>query len=336
MSTASTTGGGLRLLAVRLRAAAARRRRRPAAYAPRLSRLQVKRGAPRGDSQARRFKFPESSLGVLSPLPVLASLRPPSRLLEVSSLVLSRNSIYVACSSHRMLLFSRSALFATAVLSVSGTATPWNCNATAPRQVHLALTEALDGMLFSWSTGTPIWAVNETCPPQPNATSPAVRYGTAPGDYGAPVASNYSLQYLGLGDVLHRVNVSGLSPRTRYYYTVGDLILNQWSPEFSFFSRPPVGGEEVVDYIAYGDMGFFNGTATLVQAAIAAELASPQSRNYSFTTHIGDISYSGLESQNDRIKDTQLWDLFMDEIAPISSRMPYMVAPGCVFESTRA
>ena len=215
-----------------------------------------------------------------------------------------------------------------ALSAAAAAATPWNCNATAPRQVHLALTEAPDGMLFSWSTGTPIWAANETCTPQPNASSPAVRLGLAPGAYGAPVASDYSLMYLGLGDVTHRVNVSGLAPRTRFYYIVGDLVLQHWSPEYSFVSRPPAGAEEVLDFIAYGDMGYFIGSATVVQAAIAAELASPGSRDYSFTTHIGDISYSGLESQNDMVKDTLLWDLFMDEIAPISSRMPYMVAPG--------
>ena len=220
-------------------------------------------------------------------------------------------------------------LAAAAAAPVTAVATPWNCNSTAPRQVHLALTEAADGMLFSWSTGTPIWAANASCaPPQPNATSPAVRFGLAPGAYGAPVTSDYSLMYLGLGDITHRVNVTGLAPRTRYYYVVGDVALQQWSPEFSFVSRPPAGAEEVLDFIAYGDMGYFNGSATVVQAAIAAELASPQSRNYSFTTHIGDISYSGLEAQNDVVKDTLLWDLFMDEIAPISSRMPYLVAPG--------
>ena len=143
----------------------------------------------------------------------------------------------------------------------------------------------MDGMLFSWTTGTPIWA-----PPAPpgalNATSPAVRYGLASGAYTALVTSNYSLMYAGVGDITHRVNVTGLSPRTRYFFIVGDVALDQWSAESSFFSRPPAGKDEVIDYIAYGDMGYFNGTATIVQAAIAKEIASG-ARNYSFVTHIG-------------------------------------------------
>jgi hypothetical protein len=225
--------------------------------------------------------------------------------------------------------FFRCALFATAVVATAAAA-PWDCNSTAPRQVHLSLTEALDGMLFSWSTGTPIWAANISCAPQPNATSPAVRFGTASGVYGPPVTSTYSLMYLGLGDVTHRVNVTGLAPRTRYFYIVGDVTLQHWSAEETFVSRPPNGADEILDFIAFADMGMWTGRSTVVQAAIAAELASPHSRPYSFTTHIGDISYAGPESGNDHVEDTRLWDLFMDEIEPISSRMPYMVAPGLV------
>jgi hypothetical protein len=76
-------------------------------------------------------------------------------------------------------------------------------------------------------------------------------------------------------------------------------------------------------------MGYWNGSSTVVQAAVAAEIAA-RTRDYSFVTHIGDISYSGLESGTDHVKDTMLWDLFMDEIAPISANAPYMVAPGYV------
>ena len=218
------------------------------------------------------------------------------------------------------------AALALLALRASALATPWNGNATAPRQLHLALTEAADGMLFSWTTGTPIWA--PPAPPDaPNATSPAVRIGRAPGVYDATVASNYSLMYAGVGDITHRVNVSGLLPRTRYFYIVGDVELNQWSAEASFVSRPPAGKDEVIDFIAYGDMGYWNGSSTVVQAAVAAEIAA-RTRDYSFVTHIGDISYSGLESGTDHVKDTMLWDLFMDEIAPISANAPYMVAPG--------
>ena len=205
-------------------------------------------------------------------------------------------------------------------------ATPWNGNATAPRQVHLALTEDPSGVLFSWTTGTPIWA-----PPAPaggpNATSPAVRVGLAPGALTSTAASNFSLMYRGVGDVTHRVNVSGLAPSTRYYYSVGDAVLDAWSPVYSFFSRARADADATIDFIAYADMGFWNGSATVVQAAVTAELARGD-RNYAFVTHIGDISYSGLEAQSDETKDTQLWDLFMDEIAPISSAAPYMVAPG--------
>lgn len=201
---------------------------------------------------------------------------------------------------------------------------PWN--ATAPRHLHLAYTEDPSGMLFSWSTGTPIY-IPPLDPAPPNATSPAVRLGLSPGIYTHTFTSTYSVSYWAVGDTTHRVNASGLLPRTRYYYAVGDVALNHWSAEATFVSRPPTGASETLDFIAYGDMGYWNGTSTVVQAAVAAEVARGE-RDYSFVLHCGDISYSGLESQSDKEKDTQLWDLFMTEIEPIASRAPYHVAVG--------
>lgn len=136
--------------------------------------------------------------------------------------------------------------FAAAALWAVVECTPWNGDAVAPRQVHLAFTEDSSGILFSWTTGTPMWA-----PPPPagtpNATSPAVRYGTAPTALTATATSDYSLSYGGIGDVTHRVNVSGLAQRTRYFYAVGDVALDVWSPTFSFLSRPAAGKDEVLD-----------------------------------------------------------------------------------------
>ena len=133
------------------------------------------------------------------------------------------------------------------LLAPAAAAAPWD--AAAPRQVHLALTEDVAGMLFQWVTGTPIYL-----PPAPagtpNATHPAVRIGTSPGAYSRTVTSTYSNNYWGQGDVTHRVNVSGLAPRTRYFYSVGDAALGAWSGENSFVSRPPTGPEEVLDFIA--------------------------------------------------------------------------------------
>ena len=183
-------------------------------------------------------------------------------------------------------------------------------------------------MLFSWTTGNPIY-LPPINPPPPNATSPAVRLGLASGAYTQTFTSTYSISYWAVGDTTHRVNASGLLPRTRYYYVVGDAALGHWSAEASFESRPPSGAAEVLDFIAYGDMGYWNGSSTIVQAAVAAEVARGE-RNYSYVLHCGDISYSGLESGSDKVKDTQLWDLFMTEIEPIAKAAPYHVAVGNV------
>jgi hypothetical protein len=128
-------------------------------------------------------------------------------------------------------------------------------NATSPRHLHLAYTEDETGMLFSWTTGTPNYLPPDADPSGLNATNPVVKLGTAPGAYTLTFASNYSLMYWGVGDITHRVNCSGLEARTRYYYIVGDHVLDQWSAEASFVSRPRTGGEETLDFLAYGDMG---------------------------------------------------------------------------------
>ena len=140
---------------------------------------------------------------------------------------------------------------AAAGLAAVGAAAP-AFNATAPRHLHLAFTEDPTGMLFSWATGTPIY-LPPAPPGTPNATHPAVRLGTAPGAYTLLFTSTYSLEYWGIGDVTHRVNASGLAPRTRYYYVAGDAELQQWSAEATFMSRPPTGSEEVLDFAGAGD-----------------------------------------------------------------------------------
>ena len=224
--------------------------------------------------------------------------------------------------SHSTLLCA----LALAAAAAGAPAEAWN--ATSPRHLHLALTEDESGMLFSWATGTPIY-LPPAAPGQANATHPVVRLGFQPGVYTQTFTSNYSVEYWGIGDVTHRVNASGLLPRTRYYYVVGDALLNQFSAEATFVSRPRTGGEEVMDFIAFADMGYWNGSSTVVQAALAAEIARGE-RDYALALHIGDISYSGLESKSDKVEDTKLWDLFMSEIEPISRAMPYMVSVGNV------
>ena len=145
-------------------------------------------------------------------------------------------------------------LFACIFL-VTASAIPWNGNTTAPRQVHLAYTEDPTGMLFSWTTGWPIWA-GVAPSDMRNATSPAVKYGlTSGGPYTSTVLGNYNLIYNGVGDMTHRVNVSGLDFSARYFYICGDVVVNEWSAESTFLSRPKNDADASIDFIAFGDMG---------------------------------------------------------------------------------
>lgn len=149
-----------------------------------------------------------------------------------------------------------------------------------PRQVHLAFTEEPGGLLFSWVTGTPNWAGQL---PR-GAPLPTVQLGTAPGVYSLNAAGNYSVQYNNTGDIIHRVNVTSLAWSTRYYYIVGDASIDVYSSEWSFTTPAAPGAEAPASFLAYGDMGYWSGSSTIVQADLLRELA--QNGPYDAVLHV--------------------------------------------------
>jgi hypothetical protein len=232
-----------------------------------------------------------------------------------------------------------------------------------PRQIHLAFTEEPGGLLFSWTTGTPIWA--GTLPR--GAPLPTVQLGTQPDAYTATASGNYSVQYNATGDIIHRVNVTGLAWSTRYYYIVGDASIGVFSGQWSFVTPSGPGAESPAAFIAYGDMGYWSGSSTVVQADVLQELtangpydavlhvvrasashpsvpgragvkaSAPQFLTLSRTDGRacmtvqclqGDISYAGLEGAGNLTLQTQLWDTWFGQVNNISATTPYMVSPG--------
>lgn len=83
-------------------------------------------------------------------------------------------------------------------------------------------------------------------------TESLVHYGTAP-------TNLHSIA----GDLLekteHVVEISGLNPNTRYYYSVGDLEEEiAWGPDHHFFTHPIPGTAKPTRIWAIGDCGTFN------------------------------------------------------------------------------
>jgi hypothetical protein len=194
---------------------------------------------------------------------------------------------------------------------------------TMPRQLHLAPTEDVDGLLVSWVTGTPDWMAVAA----PVPTHPAVRFGTAPGVYTAVARSNYSVSYNGTGDVVHRVELTGLSPDSRYYYVAGDEALDVWSAEWWFQTSGPLGAETPSSLLVIADVATDPRSSYVVLKQLG-ELAADAANRWDLLAIPGDLSYAGSSAAGNLSRQTQLWDEWSDALQPAAARVPLVLAPG--------
>eukprot|EP00744_Colponema_vietnamica_P002168 GILI01003467.1.p1 GENE.GILI01003467.1~~GILI01003467.1.p1 ORF type:complete len:517 (+),score=158.39 GILI01003467.1:27-1553(+) len=186
---------------------------------------------------------------------------------------------------------------------------------TAPSQVHLALTSSISEMRAMWFTKDP-------------TTTSTVKYGTASGAYTQMATGSavvYSTEDLCASPartstwakevISHDVVMVGLKPYTKYFYIVGD-DKGGWSKEHSFVSAPDSSIQQI-KVVTIADLGNESAqpdSRDTVDGIVKDEIDSD------LLIHIGDLSYAE--------GDAQQWDVFFDQIEPISSRMPYMVSPG--------
>ena len=182
--------------------------------------------------------------------------------------------------------------------------------ATAPQQVHLALTREPAEMSVSWTTR--------------NATATStVQWGSTPlCDQGESVNGRTdTFAHFGWVGVLHTATMTGLAPGGLYYYRVGDAsgaVGERWSLVWSFKALPADAGTDAspLRMASVGDMGYANnsdGTVAQLEALVdAGEL--------DLVLHNGDISYAD--------GDMGHWDVFLRKIERVAARVPYMVTPG--------
>lgn len=175
---------------------------------------------------------------------------------------------------------------------------------TAPRFPHSAFTTDPSRVAVSWFTYEPTNSSLATWSATPNGPSLGVVQG-------------YSKSYLPAGGYMHHAVITGLKPRTEYYYRVGDKETGL-SEAFSFMTAP---AQSVPFTVAiYGDMGVHNSRDT-----VARVQSLVQSRAIDWIFHIGDISYADDYPAN--IYE-YVWNEWFRVMQPITSRVPYMVCPG--------
>ncbi|KAM1229475.1 hypothetical protein ACFX2G_040646 [Malus domestica] len=124
---------------------------------------------------------------------------------------------------------------------------------------------------------------------------------------------------------IHTVVMRGLKPSSSFSYRYGSDSVG-WSDQIQF-RTPPAGGSDELKFLAFGDMGkaprdssamhyIQPGSLSVIQA-VADEI---NSGNVDSIFHIGDISYAtGFLVE---------WDLFLQQISPVASRVSYMTAIG--------
>lgn len=124
---------------------------------------------------------------------------------------------------------------------------------------------------------------------------------------------------------IHTAVMTGLQPSQSYTYRYGSDSVG-WS-DTNTFRMPPAAGSDETSFVIYGDMGkapldpsvehYIQPGSISVVKAVAKEI---QTGKVNSVFHIGDISYAtGFLVE---------WDFFLNLIAPLASRVPYMTAIG--------
>jgi len=172
--------------------------------------------------------------------------------------------------------------------------------AEQPTQIRLAFVP--QGMAVTFTTINPL------------TTPPLVRYGLTQSKLnhqavgGEPETYGTSYYYT--------VLLPHLQAHTQYYYQVdGDDTVRQ------FTTAMKTGDDSPFSVMVVGDMGLVHSKNTINQMKKAIPSTD-------FVLHIGDLSYADdfFLRPNDTYEGS--WDMWLDEMEPITSTLPYMSLPG--------
>jgi hypothetical protein len=233
-------------------------------------------------------------------------------------------------------------------------------NYHVPMQIHLAYTDDPTQMIVQWTTQQNMF--------------PSLQFGTSAAKLDHTVMRVNSSSYLQTDMCgapastkgwrapghLHQALLTGLTPNTQYYYTVGDESSYSKSDVLSFFSAPVQSAQTEVDFIIFGDLGQVeldgSNEASQMDGSIFTTVALQQdfeegivAQNRSAAVfHIGDISVSAASSRAvsflERLRFCSLmfcffpsqyargyatlWEQFFYQISNISGSIPWMTCDG--------
>eukprot|EP00088_Acartia_fossae_P052903 TRINITY_DN5998_c0_g1_i1.p1 TRINITY_DN5998_c0_g1~~TRINITY_DN5998_c0_g1_i1.p1 ORF type:complete len:500 (-),score=78.08 TRINITY_DN5998_c0_g1_i1:680-2179(-) len=171
-----------------------------------------------------------------------------------------------------------------------------------PRHVHISTGESTDTITVTWST------VNYTA-----ESIVLIGKGTLDSRFEGSSKLFVDGGSLKNSQWIHTVTLRNLQSGQDYMYSVGSSL--GWSSLFRM--RVPKSGTDWSPTIAlFGDMGNEN-AVSLPYLQTGAE-----NQLYDMIIHVGDFAYDMYEDNATR------GDLFMEQIEPIASTIPYMTCPG--------
>eukprot|EP00250_Pteridium_aquilinum_P014553 c22059_g1_i1 orf=201-2117(-) len=204
-------------------------------------------------------------------------------------------------------------------------------NPKAPSYPRLALTSKENEVSITWTSGysqadaTPVveWGVTDVTI---DTIAVAQTLSFKRSDMcGSPARS------VGWRDpgYIHTAFLEGLWPNNKYFYKVGHKLQNGtyiWEKIRNFSAAPFPGQDSLQQVIIFGDMGkgerdLSNEYNNFQPGALnTTDRLIEDLNNIDLILHIGDLCYAnGYLSQ---------WDQFTEQIEPLASHVPYMVASG--------
>ncbi|CAI0463130.1 unnamed protein product, partial [Linum tenue] len=188
-------------------------------------------------------------------------------------------------------------------------------NPNAPLYPRLAQGKTWNEMTVTWTSGYGI-----------SSAEPFIEWGQKGDMQTGPPARTVGWRDPGF---IHTSFLKELWPNTVYTYKLGHKLFNGtyiWSPEYQFKASPYPGQDSVQRVVIFGDMGKDEPDGSNVYnnyqhgALNTTKQLIDDLKNIDIVFHIGDIVYAnGYISQ---------WDQFTAQVAPITSKVPYMVASG--------
>jgi len=160
-----------------------------------------------------------------------------------------------------------------------------------------------EGPWLTWYDNNPDTNICVTWMTAEGNTNSKLYYGTSQG--------NLNIEMVGLGDILHKVYLTGLTPKTTYFYKIPDVS----NTIYNFTTASDV--QEAFKCVVVGDMQPNDQTMIENGAIVANGIVNG---SYDFIVQLGDVADSGGDPDD--------WHKVLGNIATMASGRPFQASIG--------